>query len=174
MQEGSPTEPKAGPDSLTIQERPGHCKRSPGRGGLRSSPVADGARLCLRWDALHEILLVEDNSDARETLRLLLELEGHRVAAAETGERAVHLASETAFTVALIDIGLPDIDGYEVARRIRSTAVGEQALLIALTGYGQPDDVKRAMAAGFNAHLVKPVDPDDLAKTLAELSPKAR
>jgi CheY-like chemotaxis protein len=122
---------------------------------------------------LHEILLVEDNPDARETLRLLLELEGHRVAAAGTGERAIELALETKFTVALIDIGLPDVDGYQVARRIRASGVGDQMLLIALTGYGQPEDVRRALAAGFNAHVVKPVDPDALTKTLADLSPKA-
>jgi CheY-like chemotaxis protein len=128
--------------------------------------------LCLRCIGLHEILLVEDNSDARETLRLLLELEGHRVAAAETGEGAIELALAKTFTVALIDIGLPDVDGYQVARRIRSSGTRDQMLLIALTGYGQPEDVRRALAAGFDAHVVKPVDPDTLAKTLADLSRK--
>jgi len=118
---------------------------------------------------VHEILLVEDNPDARETLRLLLELEGHRVVAAETGERAVALALETPFTLALIDIGLPDVDGYQVARRIRSSGGANQMRLVALTGYGQPEDVRRALAAGFDAHVVKPVDPDALTKALAEL-----
>ena len=122
---------------------------------------------------MYEILLVEDNPDARETLRLLLELEGHRVATAETGQRAIELALEKKFTVALIDIGLPDLDGYQVARRIRASTVGDQMLLIALTGYGQPEDVRRALAAGFNAHVVKPVDPDTLTKTLADLSRKS-
>ena len=122
---------------------------------------------------MYDILLVEDNRDARETLRLLLELEGHRVATAETGERAIELALEKRFTVALIDIGLPDLDGYQVARRIRASTVGDQMLLIALTGYGQPEDVRRALAAGFNAHVVKPVDPDTLTKTLADLSRKS-
>ena len=122
---------------------------------------------------MHEILLVEDNPDALETLRLLLELEGHRVTAVDTGERAVELALEKRFSVALIDIGLPDVDGYQVARRIRSGGVGDQMLLVALTGYGQPEDVRRALAAGFNAHIVKPVDPDSLAKTLSELTPEA-
>ena len=119
---------------------------------------------------MHEILLVEDNFDARETLRLLLELEGHRVATAETGERAIELALQKSFTVALIDIGLPDVDGYQVARRIRASTAGDQIRLVALTGYGQPEDVRRAMAAGFNAHVVKPVDPDTLTKTLSDLS----
>jgi CheY-like chemotaxis protein len=118
---------------------------------------------------VHEILLVEDNPDARETLRLLLELDGHRVATADTGERGIELALENRFTVALIDIGLPDVDGYHVARRIRSAPAGDQVVLVALTGYGQPEDVRRAREAGFDAHVVKPVDPDALTKTLSDL-----
>jgi CheY-like chemotaxis protein len=121
---------------------------------------------------VHEILLVEDNPDARETLRLLLELDGHRVTPAETGERAIALAREHAFTHALVDIGLPDVDGYQVARRIRASPAGRQVILVALTGYGQPEDVRRALDAGFDAHVVKPVDPDTLTKTLAELPRK--
>jgi CheY-like chemotaxis protein len=123
---------------------------------------------------VHEILLVEDNSDARETLRLLLELEGHRVAAAETGEQGIALASANAFTVALIDIGLPDVDGYSVAQRIRSSPTGAALILVALTGYSEPEDVRRAREAGFDAHLVKPVDPDTLTKTLADLTSNRR
>ena len=125
-------------------------------------------------ERVHEILLVEDNSDARETLRLLLELEGYRVAAAETGEQGVELARENSFTVALIDIGLPDVDGYFVAQRIRSSPSGAGLVLIALTGYSEPEDVRRAREAGFDAHLVKPVDPDTLTKTLADLTADRR
>jgi CheY-like chemotaxis protein len=125
-------------------------------------------------EEVHEILLVEDNSDARETLRLLLELEGHRVAAAETGEQGIELAREKTFTVALIDIGLPDVDGYSVAQRIRSSPTGAALILVALTGYSEPEDVRRAREAGFDAHLVKPVDPDTLAKTLADLTTNPR
>jgi CheY-like chemotaxis protein len=121
---------------------------------------------------VHEILLVEDNPDARETLRLLLELDGHRVAAVDTGERAVELALRERFTVALIDIGLPDVDGYQVAQRIRSGAASAPIVLVALTGFGQPEDVRRALDAGFDAHVVKPVDPDALTKTLSELLPR--
>ena len=123
---------------------------------------------------VHEILVIEDNSDARETLRMLLELEGHRVEAAETGERGIALAGENSFTVALIDIGLPDVDGYHVARRIRSGPAGDGLVLIALTGYSEPDDIRRAREAGFNAYLVKPVDPDTLTKTLAEIVTQSR
>ena len=121
---------------------------------------------------VHAILLVEDNSDARETLRLLLELDGHRVAVADTGERGIALALEQPFSVALIDIGLPDVDGYDVARRIRLAPTGDRVVLVALTGYGRPEDVRRAREAGFDAHVVKPVDPDTLTKTLSELTPK--
>lgn len=116
--------------------------------------------------AHHDILIVEDNADASETLRLLLELEGHRVEVANVGERGVALAQSRPFTIGLIDIGLPDVDGYEVARRIRALPRAGKLFLIALTGYGQPDDRLRAQAAGFDAHIVKPVDPDDLLKVL--------
>ena len=115
---------------------------------------------------MHEILLVEDNADARETLRFLLELEGHRVAPAETGEEGIALARAQAFTVALIDIGLPDVDGYQVAQRIRSGPGGGGLVLIALTGYSEPDDIRRAGEAGFNAHLVKPVELHELEALL--------
>ena len=121
---------------------------------------------------VHEILLVEDNPDARETLRLLLELEGHRVTPAETGERAIELALGNSFTLALIDIGLPDVDGYQVARRIRASGAAAQTRLVALTGYGRPEDVRRALEAGFDAHVIKPVDPDTLTKALSDLFSK--
>jgi CheY-like chemotaxis protein len=108
---------------------------------------------------------VEDNADARETLQLLLQLEGYQVTAADSGEQAVEQAATTRFDVAMVDIGLPDVDGYEVARRVRAKR-GKDIFLVALTGYGQAEDRKRALEAGFDAHLVKPVDPDDLLKVL--------
>ena len=114
------------------------------------------------------ILIIEDHDDAREALRALLELEGHRVAAAATGPRGLELAVQQPPDVALVDIGLPEVDGYEVARRLRG--LGNRCpYLIALTGYGQPDDVKRAREAGFDDHLLKPVDPDALATLLTRL-----
>jgi two-component system, sensor histidine kinase len=111
------------------------------------------------------ILIIEDHDDAREALRALLELEGHHVAAAATGPHGVEIAMQDPPEVALIDIGLPEVDGYEVARRLRGLGT-RCPYLIALTGYGQPDDVKRARDAGFDAHLLKPVDPDALASVL--------
>ena len=108
------------------------------------------------------ILVVDDNRDAREILRVVLELDGHRVREATDGVQAVKLAVEWVPDVALIDIGLPEIDGYEVARRIRRR-LGASVRLFALTGYGDPEAHRLAIEAGFDAHLVKPVDPDVLA-----------
>ena len=113
------------------------------------------------------ILLVEDNDDAREGLRLLLELDGHHVAAAASGEDGVDQAQNEDFAIVLIDLGLPGIDGFEVARRLRASARGAAMRLVAISGYGQPLDRKRAQAAGFDAHLVKPVDTDQLRMILA-------
>ena len=112
------------------------------------------------------ILLVEDHEDAREAMRALLELDGHSVETAADGVRAVELITQKSFDVALIDIGLPGMDGYEVARRIR-TGGSPAPFLVALTGYGQPEERQRATAAGFDAHLVKPVDPPELTRVLA-------
>ncbi len=115
------------------------------------------------------ILIVEDNADARESLRLLLELGGHDVVEAEDGVRGLDLAVGVRPDLALVDVGLPGLDGYELARKLRATAEGRDLRLVALTGYGQPEDRRRALAAGFDAHLVKPVDPDRLAELLEAL-----
>jgi len=118
--------------------------------------------------ASRSILIVEDHDDAREALRTLLELEGHRVDAVGNGPSALEIARDHRLDIALVDIGLPEVDGYEVARRMRE--LGPRCpYLIALTGYGQPDDVQRARDAGFDAHLLKPVDPDALASTLSAI-----
>jgi CheY-like chemotaxis protein len=114
------------------------------------------------------ILLIEDNSDAREALRALLELDGYEVHAAAEGVEGLDLARTKAPEVALIDIGLPGFDGYEVARRM--IALPSRApVMIALTGYSEPEDRQRAKDAGFAAHLVKPVDPDELTRLLTTL-----
>lgn len=114
------------------------------------------------------VLLIEDNADARETLRDLLELWGHRVTVAATGEAGLKQALAIQPELVLVDIGLPDIDGYEIARRLRaeSRAGTRRMCLVALTGYGQPEDRHRALAAGFDAHLVKPLDAEELFRLL--------
>ena len=114
------------------------------------------------------ILVVEDNDDIRETLKDLLVMCGHQVEVAEDGERGLELVLEHKPNVALIDIGLPGLDGYHVARALRDRQPGRETRLIALTGYGQPDDRRKALDAGFDAHLVKPVDLEHLSKVLAE------
>jgi signal transduction histidine kinase/PAS domain-containing protein/ActR/RegA family two-component response regulator len=113
------------------------------------------------------VLVVDDNVDGRDALRALLELGGHRVDVAEDGPSGIDVARRVAPDVALIDIGLPGLDGYQVAQALRA-AEGRRIRLIAITGYGQPEDRQRALDAGFDAHLVKPVDVDELARVLAE------
>jgi len=115
------------------------------------------------------ILVIEDNQDGRESLRDLLEIWGYRVDIAEDGPIGLERALTSPPDVALIDIGLPGLDGNEVARRIRANLNGHSPCLIAMTGYGQPEDRGRAMEAGFNTYLVKPVDPETLSRLLAEV-----
>jgi signal transduction histidine kinase len=119
-----------------------------------------------------DIVLVDDNADIRDTLRSLLELGGHHVAEAEDGRSAVELIRATAPSIAFIDIGLPGMDGYQVARELRGVA--SPTCLIAMTGYGRAEDRRQALDAGFDAHLVKPVDFDDLTKLLEELPSQPR
>jgi signal transduction histidine kinase/CheY-like chemotaxis protein len=116
------------------------------------------------------VLVVEDNLDGRESLRELLEIWGHRVEVAENGAVGLEKAFADPPDVALIDIGLPKIDGNEVARRIRAGLDPDRIALIAMTGYGQPEDRRRAIEAGFDTYLVKPVDPSDLGRILIEVS----
>ncbi len=114
------------------------------------------------------ILLVEDNADAREALRALLELDGYEVHAAADGTEGLDLARTKTPQVALVDIGLPGFDGYEVARRMKLLSAPPR-VMIALTGYSEPDDRQRTKEAGFDAHLVKPVDPEALGRVLTTL-----
>lgn len=109
------------------------------------------------------IVLVEDIDDNREMLKAILELDGHKVIAADNGESGCGAILEHQPDLALIDIGLPGIDGYEVARQVRKNLTGKDVKLVALTGYGQQSDIAHALAAGFDAHLVKPVNPIQLA-----------
>ena len=124
---------------------------------LRVPPARTGPR---------RILIVEDNRDAREMLTAGLVLMGHEVHDAADGQAGMRLALEKRPEIALIDIGLPDIDGYEVARRLRSGIPGGAMRLIALTGYGQPADIERALEAGFDAHITKPITIDELEHVL--------
>jgi len=117
-----------------------------------------------------EILLVEDNPDVREGLKLLLEEAGHSVDVAADGIEALERIAERRPSLALLDIGLPRLDGYSLARRMRE-ALGPSVYLVALTGYGLPEDRHRAMEAGFDAHLAKPITLDSLLALLARAEP---
>jgi CheY-like chemotaxis protein len=111
------------------------------------------------------ILVVEDLPEVRKMLRLLLEVKGFQVEEAGNGPEGVRKAIEWHPHVAVVDIGLPLLNGYEVARRVRS-ALGGDIRLIALTAYGTREDQERALAAGFDVHLTKPTDPDELCRHL--------
>ena len=111
------------------------------------------------------VAVVDDNADALSGLRSLLELDGHAVRTASDGKAGLDLLLSDRPDVAVVDIGLPGFSGYEVAQRAR--AAGYTGALVALTGYGQDRDLKTSLAAGFDAHLVKPVDPEELRHVLA-------
>jgi CheY-like chemotaxis protein len=126
----------------------------------RSSGQAGPAAVPLR------ILIVEDNRDGADSLRMLLELLGHEIKVAYNGIEGVRLAKEWRPEVVLCDIGLPGLDGYGVARELRADPATRGTALIAVTGYGQEDDRRRARQAGFDYHLTKPVNPGDLQSLL--------
>jgi CheY-like chemotaxis protein len=115
------------------------------------------------------VLIVEDNPDARRLMHRLLQTWGYDTRVAEDGPSGVEAALAHRPVVALIDLGLPGIDGYEVARRIRAGSGGAAVRLVALTGYGELEDRDRAADAGFDLHLLKPVHPDRLLQALVEL-----
>jgi signal transduction histidine kinase len=114
------------------------------------------------------VLIVDDNEDAAAMLTAFLQLSGHRVRSASDGVAALRLLEEAPADVALLDIGLPGMDGYELAARIRGDRRLAGVRLVAVTGYGQASDRQKAEAAGFDAHLVKPVDPTVLERVLAD------
>lgn len=113
------------------------------------------------------VLIVEDQPDSREMLRIVLELFGHRVEVAADGRDGFDKALAFRPEVGLLDIGLPYLDGYQLARKIRAT-LGGAVLLIALTGYGSAEDRRRALDAGFNVHLTKPADPCELSRLIRD------
>ncbi|HUG93426.1 MAG TPA: ATP-binding protein, partial [Planctomycetaceae bacterium] len=117
------------------------------------------------------ILVVDDNRDSAESLALLLNLSGHETQTAYDGLETIEAASTFRPDVVLLDIGMPRLNGYEAARRIREQPWGQDMLLVALTGWGQEEDRKKSREAGFDGHLVKPVDYDALGKLLAEVRP---
>ncbi|QDT73502.1 chemotaxis protein CheB [Lacipirellula limnantheis] len=119
-------------------------------------------------DSPCSILLVEDDADIRESMRALLEMDGHQVSTADTGAAALRFLQQEAPDVMLVDIGLPEMDGYQLARAVRQLGGADQPHLIALTGYGQTKDREAAREAGFDDHLTKPLRPEELYRALKD------
>jgi CheY-like chemotaxis protein len=115
------------------------------------------------------ILVADDNRDAADSLALVLEMTGHRVFSVHSGTEALAALLRHRPQVAILDIGMPDLTGYEVAEAVRREPWGRSMHLIAVTGWGQTEDKERAHAAGFDQHLTKPVDPDRVEALLREL-----
>ena len=130
-------------------------------------PVPEGAAASLK----RRILVVDDNVDSAESLAMLMKIAGHEVEMAHDGLEALEVAEAFQPEVILLDIGLPKMNGYEVARRIREKPYGIDMVLIALTGWGQEEDKRRSKESGFNTHIVKPVDHPELKKILDSLLP---
>jgi PAS domain S-box-containing protein len=150
---------------------PGQGSRFTVRLAAIPGPAADEAPAvpASKPSVSRRVLVIEDNEDSRDMLRQLLEHAGHEVYDAGDGLQGIDAALRLEPDVALIDVGLPELDGYEVARRIRAESRRDM-LLVALTGYGLAEDRERALAAGFDLHLVKPIDFDRLFDVLATAS----
>ena len=137
------------------------------------APARDGAPVAAtapeNGSALR-ILVVDDNQDSACSMTLLLELQGHQVQVAHAGQEALKLAAESRPDVILLDIGMPGMNGYEVAKHLRAQDAFADTLLVAVTGYGRASDVKQTEAAGFDHHLVKPIDYEKLQALLAAKS----
>ena len=118
--------------------------------------------------ARHRILLADDNYDAVESLSMLLKLSDHEVHVAHSGSEAFEAAKELRPDIGIFDIGMPDLNGYQLAERIRHEAWGKRMTLIALTGWGQESDRREAHLAGFDHHLTKPIDPDKIERLLEQ------
>jgi CheY-like chemotaxis protein len=138
-----------------------HTPRQPEAKGADEPAVASERR---------RILVADDNKDAATSLSMILSLLGYETCTAYDGSEALKAAAECRPDVALLDIGMPKMNGYDVAKRIREQPWGEDIVLIAVTGWGQTEDQQRSLEAGFDHHLVKPVDPNALAKLLASLA----
>ena len=144
----------------------------PRAASLAAGPAGSGRQTAASeapQQVLHRILVVDDNADAAETLQMLLKSLGHEVHVANDGRQAIEAAVEFRPDIVLLDIGMPGMDGYEVARRIRTLKPSDRSVrIVAVTGWGQDLDRQQSREAGFDVHLVKPVDMEQLESVLAE------
>jgi CheY-like chemotaxis protein len=144
------------------------CLQSPGQhDGSHATEVRAATEVCRR------LLIVEDNPDIADTTATMLAIAGHTVRCARDGAQAIAEAQSFAPEVVLLDVGLPELDGYQVARRLRQLPQTRHALIIGLTGYGMPADRQRGREAGFDHHLLKPADPAELRTLIESWSPNA-
>ncbi|HTU18150.1 MAG TPA: response regulator [Gemmataceae bacterium] len=173
--------------ALTVEEQPGGTGVSPvggtgvspvqadplsgGNGGTGVSPVGGAGVSPVGGTGVspvaRRVLIVDDNVDAAHSLRMLMEIGGHEAHLCYDGQSALTEAKKFRPEVVLLDIGLPGLDGLEVARRLRAMNLAPRPMLVALTGYGQNDDVRRSREAGFDHHFVKPTDPQALMTLMA-------
>jgi CheY-like chemotaxis protein len=137
-------------------ESPATTPERPPRDGATGDPSHESRRL----------MVVDDNEDAANSLSMLLRLQGHAVRVLHGGEAALEAVREESPEVVLLDLGMPGMDGYETARRMRTLPGGDRIVLVALTGWGQEQDRRRSREAGFDQHLTKPVDPQSLDEVL--------
>ncbi len=143
--------------------------KSPAEGSASAPLPAPSSPSAARDPGALRILIVDDNVDAADSTAMLLSLDGYETHSVHSAHAALEAAPSIRPDVVLLDIGLPEMDGYEVARRLRSLPAGEHSLIVALTGYGQPADRERAALAGFDEFLVKPVEPAVLNRLLRSL-----
>ena len=115
---------------------------------------------------VRRIVIADDNEDSAESFAMLLSFSGHEVRIAHDGAEALNALRDFRPDVAFLDIGMPGLTGYEVAQAVRAEPWGRQVTLIAVTGWGQPDDKLRARSAGFDRHLIKPIDPAEVDRLL--------
>jgi CheY-like chemotaxis protein len=118
--------------------------------------------------------VADDNRDAAESLAMLLRLEGHEVITAHDGEEAFDAIERSRPRLALLDIGMPKLNGYEMAARVRGQPWGAGITLAAITGWGQVEDQRKALAAGFDHHLVKPIDPSAVLALCEQVAERSR
>jgi len=144
--------------------------------GCRGRPAREpeAAERQDRWQAACRVLVVDDNEDAAVMLGMVLERLGHEVRTAFDGAAALEVGADFGPDVVLMDLAMPRLSGFETARRLRGERWGERVFLVALSGWGQERDSERTLAAGFDHHLVKPVEPAVLAELLARRRPEDR
>jgi two-component system CheB/CheR fusion protein len=154
-----------GQGSEFVVRLPLHVEAAAGQEEKDASPTTSAQK---------RILVVEDIADSREMLRTLLELDGHQVTVAADGLAGLEAIQQSRFDLALVDVGLPGLDGYEVARRVRSSPELQGLFLVALTGYGREEDRRAVREAGFDLHIVKPLKLNDLTEVMTKLAQRQR